>query len=58
VDDISALNRKDHVGMAVYADLAGQTQVCRFINTAGEVVTVYNPFVEGPAQEEFLLDLK
>ena len=58
VDDISALNRKDHVGMAVYADLAGQTQVCRFINTAGEVVTVYNPFAEGPAQEEFLLDLK
>ena len=58
VDDISALNRKDHVGMAVYADLAGQTQVCQFINTAGEVVTVYNPFVEGPAQEEFLLDLK
>ena len=58
VDEISALNRKDHVGMAVYADLASQTQVCRFINTAGEVVTVYNPFVEGPAQEEFLLDLK
>lgn len=58
VDDISALNRKDHVGMAVYADLAGQTQVCRFINTAGEIVTVYNPFVEGAAQEEFQLDLK
>ena len=58
VDEISALNRKDHVGMAVYADLASQTQVCRFINTAGKVVTVYNPFVEGPAQEEFLLDLK
>ena len=57
-DNISALNRKDHVGMAVYADLAAGTQVCRFINTAGEVVPVYNPFVEGPAQEEFLLDLK
>ena len=58
VDEISALNRKDHVGMAVYADLASQTQVCRFINTAGEIVTVYNPFVEGAAQEEFQLDLK
>lgn len=58
VDEISALNRKDHVGMAVYADLASQSQVCRFINTAGEIVTVYNPFVEGAAQEEFQLDLK
>lgn len=57
-DSISALNRKDHVGMAVYADLASGTQVCRFINTVGAVVPVYNPFVEGPAQEEFLLELK
>ena len=57
-DSISALNRKDHVGMAVYADLAAGTQACRFLNTAGETVPVYNPFVEGPAQEEFLLELK
>lgn len=57
-DDISALNRKDHVGMAVYVDMASQTQVCRFINTAGETVSVYNPFVEGPAQKKFLLELK
>jgi len=58
VDDVGALNRKDHVGMAVYADLANRTQVCRFLNTAGEVVSVYNPFAEGPAQTEFVLDLK
>lgn len=58
VDDIGALNRKDHVGMAVFADLKSQTQICRFINTAGEVVSVYNPFVEGPAQKDFLLALK
>ena len=57
-DDIGSLNRKDHVGMAVYADLAMGTQVCRFINTAGEVVSVYNPFAEGPAQTEFVLELK
>ena len=57
-DDVSALNRKDHVGMAVYVDMADKTQVCRFVNTAGEVVSVYNPFVEGPAQTEFLLELK
>ena len=58
VDELSALNRKDHIGMAVYVDLTSNTQVCRFVNSAGEVVSVYNPFVEGPAQKEFLLDLK
>lgn len=58
IDDISALNRKDHIGMAVYVDLTSETQLCRYINTAGEVVSVYNPFVEGTAQSEFLLHLK
>ena len=58
VDDIGALNRRDHVGLAVSVDLANNTQVCRFINTAGETVSVYNPFAEGPAQKEFLLELK
>ena len=58
LDDISALNRKDHVGMAVYVDMAGKTQVCQFINSAGNVVSVYNPFVEGSAQTEFILDLE
>ena len=58
VDDIGALNRRDHVGLAVSVDLANNTQICRFINTAGETVSVYNPFAEGPAQKEFLLELK
>ena len=58
VDEISALNRKDHVGFAVSVDLANKTQTCRYINSDGEVVLVYNPFAEGPAQEEFVLDLK
>ena len=44
--------------MAVSVDLAGNTQVCRFLNTAGEIVPVYNPFAEGPAQTEFVLELK
>ena len=57
VDEVSALNREDHVGMAVYADIPGKTQVCRFLNSAGEVVPVYNPFADGPAQTEFLLEL-
>ena len=58
VDDIGILNRRDHIGMAVYADLVNQTQVCRYTNTAGEAVSVYNPFTEGPMQTEFLLNLK
>ena len=57
-DSIGALNREDHVGLEVYADLESNTQVCRFLNTAGVVVPVYNPFVDGAAQEEFVLDLK
>ena len=57
-DDIGPLNREDHVGFAVRVDLATKTQTCWYVNTDGNVVPVYNPFVEGPAQEEFLLDLK
>ena len=57
-DDIGALNRKDHVGFAVYVDLASGTQTCRFVNSDGETVPVYNPFVEGPSQKEFVLELK
>lgn len=57
-DEISALNREDHVGFAVRVDLAGGTQTCWYVNTAGEVVPVYNPFVEGPSQKEFVLALK
>ena len=58
VDDIGSLNRKDHIGLAVYVDFTSSTQICRYINTAGKIVSVYNPFVEGPAQQEFLLELK
>ena len=57
-DAISALNRVDHVGFAVKVDIAGGTQTCWYVNTAGDVVPVYNPFAEGPAQEEFVLNLK
>ena len=57
-DSLNALNRKDHIGLAVSVDFANNRQTCRYINTAGEVVSVYNPFVEGPAEKEFLLELK
>lgn len=57
-DEISALNRKDHVGFAVFADLGNKTQTCRYVNTRGETVAVYNPFVEGPVQKEFILPIR
>ena len=57
-DDIGALNRKDHIGLAVHVDLVNSTQKCRYVNSAGESVLVFNPFVEGPAQSEFVLPLK
>ena len=57
-DELSALNRTEHIGLAVYADLANGTQKCQYINSSGKAVSVYNPFVEGPAQTEFILPLK
>ena len=57
-DELSALNRKDHIGLAVSVDFIKGTQTCWYVNTAGETVAVYNPFVEGAAQKEFVLELK
>ena len=57
-DEIGALNRQDHVGFAVSVDLNAKTQRCWYVNTDGETVSVYNPFVEGAAQDEFVLNLK
>lgn len=57
-DEIGAFNRKDHVGLAVYVDLVNNTQTCRFVNSQGEIVSVYNPFVEGSAVTEFVLELR
>ena len=57
-DEIGAFNRKDHIGLAVRVDLASGTQTCWYVNSRGETVSVYNPFVEGPAEKEFVLKLK
>ncbi len=57
-DEIGAFNRKDHVGLEVRVDLTSKTQVCRYVNSDGDIVAVYNPFAEGPSQTEFILELK
>ena len=50
--------RTEYIGFAVYVDLAANTQTCKYVNSSGNAVSVYNPFVEGPAQTEFVLELK
>ena len=57
-DDIGSINRKDHIGLEVRVNLDEGTQTCRYINSDGEAVSVYNPFAEGPAVKEFVLELK
>lgn len=57
-DDVGAFNRRAHIGMAVKVDFAKGTQTCWYLNSKGETVAVYNPFVEGPAQTEFVLNLR
>ena len=57
-DDIGAFNRKDHIGLAVRVDFTSGKQTCYYVNSDGEKVSVYNPFVEGEAQKEFVLELK
>lgn len=57
-DDVGSFNRRDHIGMAVSVNFANGKQTCWYLNSKGETVAVYNPFVEGPAQTEFVLDLR
>ena len=57
-DEVGAFNREDYVGFAVSVDIAAGTQTCRYVGSGGDTVPVYNPFVEGPAQETFVLNLK
>ena len=57
-DEIGSINRTDYVGFAVSVDLKNNTQKCWYVNSDGEAVSVYNPFVEGAAQNEFVLELK
>ncbi len=57
-DEPSSLNRTKHIGLVTSVDLEGGTQTCKYINSSGDAVSVFNPFVEGEAQTEFVLTLK
>ena len=57
-DEVNALNRHEHVGLAVSVDFSEGKQTCWYVNSSGTTVPVYNPFVEGPAQDLFVLNLR
>ncbi len=57
-DSVGTFNQTEHIGLVTEADILSGTQVCRYINSDGETVSVYNPFADGDAQTEFVLPLK
>lgn len=57
-DSVSAVNKSDHIGLATYVDFASKTQTSVYLNSKGDKVEVYNPFVESAAQTEFVTDLQ
>ncbi len=57
-DEVGSLNRTKHVGLATEVDLETGRQICRYVNSKGESVRVFNPFVDGDAVTEFELELK
>ncbi len=57
-DEVANLNRTKHVGLVTRVDLANAKQTCQYVNSKGEVVAVFNPFVEGDAQTVFELPLR
>lgn len=57
-DELPTSNHKDHIGLVTRADIKKGEQLHYYLNSDGEVVSVFNPFVEGPAQKEFITRLK
>jgi len=56
-DKIGSANMRQHIGLATYVDFSKGTQTSVYLNSKGEKVSVYNPFVESAAQTEFVTRL-
>lgn len=52
-DEVSSGNTTEHIGLVTVASIQDKTQLSYYINSRGNRVEVFNPFVEGPAQTEF-----
>lgn len=57
-DKVGSFNKSQHIGLGTSVDFATNKQTSVYWNSKGEKVSVYNPFVEGAAQTEFVTDLK
>ncbi len=56
-DSVGSLNRSKHIGLVTRVDIASGVQICRYVNSLGQTVAVFNPFVDGKAQTSFVLSL-
>lgn len=57
-DSVGALNKSQHIGLGTSVDFTTKKQTSVYWNSKGDKVSVFNPFVEGPAQTEFVTNLK
>lgn len=57
-DSVGSFNKSQHIGLGTCVNFATNTQTSFYINSKGDHVAVYNPFVEGAAQTEFVTNLK
>lgn len=57
-DEVGAFNKSKHIGLGTSVDFTANKQTSVYFNSKGEKVSVFNPFVEGPAQTEFTTELK
>lgn len=57
-DEPSAANSRDHIGLVVEVNLSAGSQKCYYVNARKQVVPVFQPFYNSPAQTEFVLPLK
>ena len=57
-DKVGSLNKSQHIGLGTSVDFTANKQTSVYYNSKGDRVSVFNPFVEGAAQTEFVTDLK
>ncbi len=57
-DEVSSFNNGKHIGLVTVVDFGRGEQTSYYLNSSLEKVSVFNPFVEGPAQTEFVTKLK
>lgn len=57
-DKVGSLNKRDHIGLETRVDFVTGLQTSSYINSRGDKVEVFNPFVEGASHTEFVTKLQ